>query len=582
MGLGILTNLVSGPADQFSFIIKSEGKPVGDNYHLTSISVVREVNRIPTARVMVTDSAEGVQPFAASDGKDFITGKSIEILMGYGGNEETVFKGVVTKHGLKVRQKKPPVLCLELKDEAMKMCVGRKNKYFNNLTDSAIISKILGEYSLTGVVSPTTLSHPEMVQYYCTDWDFVLSRAEKNGLVLIADDGKVNVEKPDLKKLPEMIISQSDIYEFDSEMEARFQYKDVEANAWDFSSQDVVSAKGKEPLFITNGNVTSNDLSKVVGLDSYAMNHSGAVSNKELEAWASAKVLKSRLAKTRGRIKMQGFAGVRPGQVVTLTEVGQRFNGNVYVSGVSQQLTGAGWETDIQFGLSEKWFTCEDDIIDTPAAGLLPAVGGLQIGVVSKLGPDPDGEDRIQVKMPLVDNTNDGVWARMASPDAGENRGILFRPEVNDEVILGFINDDPRNPIILGTLHSSSKPAPLEANDDNFEKGIITKGEMKVIFNDEALSLTIITPNENTITLSDEEGAITIKDENGNSIAMTSDGITIESGGDLNLNASGDVNVKGVNVALSADASITVEGGSGAELSSGGSTAISGALVEIN
>ena len=35
-------------------------------------------------------------------------------------------------------------------------------------------------------------------------------------------------------------------------------------------------------------------------------------------------------------------------------------------------------------------------------------------------------------------------------------------PEVDDEVLVGFVNDDPRDPVIQGMLHSSAKPAPIK------------------------------------------------------------------------------------------------------------------------
>jgi uncharacterized protein involved in type VI secretion and phage assembly len=48
---------------------------------------------------------------------------------------------------------------------------------------------------------------------------------------------------------------------------------------------------------------------------------------------------------------------------------------------------------------------------------------------VTKLEADPDGEDRIQVRLPILDAQADGIWARVSSLDAGENRGFFFRPE---------------------------------------------------------------------------------------------------------------------------------------------------------
>jgi uncharacterized protein involved in type VI secretion and phage assembly len=181
-----------------------------------------------------------------------------------------------------------------------------------------------------------------------------------------------------------------------------------------------------------------------------------------------------------------------------------------------------------------------------------------------------------------VSNDEEGIWARFAAPDAGNERGIYFRPEIEDEVIVAFINEDPRDPVILGMLHSSSKPSPIEEKDDNHEKGIITRDKLKLLFDDDKKTISIETPNGNKILLTDDEGAILLEDENGNKISMNADGITIESSADLILKASGDISLEGTNIEIKATAEFKAEGSAGAEVSSGGMTAISGSLVQIN
>ena len=46
--------------------------------------------------------------------------------MGYNGKEEVVFKGIIIKHGLKSLENEASLLTIDLKDEAIKMTVGRK------------------------------------------------------------------------------------------------------------------------------------------------------------------------------------------------------------------------------------------------------------------------------------------------------------------------------------------------------------------------------------------------------------------------------------------------------------------------
>ena len=96
------------------------------------------------------------------------------------------------------------------------------------------------------------------------------------------------------------------------------------------------------------------------------------------------------------------------------------------MSGVRHSITEGNWTVDAQFGLDPKWFSETYEIDMKPASGLLPAIQGLQIGVVSQLQDDPDGEERILVQLPIVNNEEQGIWCRIASLDAGDSQRRLF------------------------------------------------------------------------------------------------------------------------------------------------------------
>ena len=317
-------------------------------------------------------------------------------------------------------------------------------------------------------------------------------------------------------------------------------------------------------------------------MDNLELKHGGAVTDAELQDWADAKWLFQQLAKVRGRMKFQGIPSVKPNTVIKLEGVGDRFNGNVYVTGVSHSITEGNWTVDAQFGLNPEWFSETYDVNARPASGLLPAIGGLQIGIVSQLQDDPDGEDRILVQIPIIDNQEQGIWCRMASLDAGDARGAFFRPEIEDEVIIGFINEDPNDAIVLGMLHSSAKPAPITASDDNHEKGFVTRSDMRVLFDDDKKSINISTPAGKIILLDEDAGTIVIEDDNSNVITIDDNGIVMESPGNIELKASGDVSIEGTNVNITANAEFKAEGSAGAEVSTSAIAVLKGSLVQIN
>jgi uncharacterized protein involved in type VI secretion and phage assembly len=183
----------------------------------------------------------------------------------------------------------------------------------------------------------------------------------------------------------------------------------------------------------------------------------------------------------------------------------------------------------------------------------------------------------------VIHKDDEGAWCRISSLDAGNERGMVFRPEIGDEVIVGFINNDPRHGVVLGMMNSSTLPAHLPGSDDNHEKGYQSRSKMKMIFNDEKKSISIETPGGHKVQIDEDAKKIHIEDLNGNKITMNEDGILIESKKDIKMKASGEVKIEaGSNATLKAGAQTKVEGGSGAEVVSGGTTNVKGSMVNIN
>lgn len=572
------------PKSVCTFTILSDGEEVPKEHHMLSLVVSKELNRIPTATIIFMDGDPAKASFEVSNKELFQPGKEIEIKAGYRSDEETIFKGIVIRHGIKVR-KAGAVLIVECKDKAVKMTVACKSKYSKEVKDSDVIEELIDSYGVDKDVAATDVSHKELVQYRSTDWDFMLCRLDANGHVCMVSDGKITTAKPDFSPEAALTIQYgATIHELDAEIDARFQYKAVKAGAWHPADQELAdSTEAADPGVPDAGNLSADTLADVIGLDDYQMLHSGNLQEQELQQWANAKMLRHRLAKIRGSVRTDGTAAVLPGKLIQLNGVGERFEGKLYVTGVRHQIEKGNWETVFQFGLNPEWFA-ETYHVQQPMAGaLLPAIQGLQVGIATKLEGDPDGEDRIMVRLPVIHKEDEGIWSRICTLDAGENRGTFFRPEIDDEVIVGFINNDPRHAVILGMCNSSSKPAPLPGSDDNHEKGYVSRSEMKMIFNDDKKTIQIETPGGNKVLISEDEKKIHMEDQNGNKITMDKDGIKIESIKELTLKAATDLKAEaGSNANLKGGSQLKVEGGAGAEFSSGGSTKLKGSVVQIN
>jgi len=549
-------------------------------YHVLSVVVDHELNRIPSAIIHLHDGEASTGKFEASNSNLFIPGKKIEIQLGYRSQHNRVFKGIIIKHSIKIRRNASQLI-VECRDESVKMTSGIKSKYFADKKDSDIMEELISPYGLSKDVETTLPDLKEVVQYESTDWDFMLCRAEANGLVVMVEDGKVKIAKPATGVEPVVsVVFGTSLLELDAEIDARIQSKGIKASSWNASDQAMLESEASEPATTNNGNLSTSTLSSVIGGDALEIQHGGKLSEPELKAWANGRLLKERLSKIRGRARFQGFAGVLPGKIMELSGVGERFEGKVYVSGVHHSLSQGNWETDVQFGLNPELFSETYNLRPMPAAGLLPSVTGLQTGIVTVLENDPEGEDRIKVRLPLISTSDEGIWSRISTLDAGNERGTFFRPEIGDEVIVGFINDDPRHPVVLGMMHSSHNPAPEPAKDDNHFKGYVSREKMKFTFDDEKKIITLETPAGNKIVLSEDEKGIKLEDQNGNKITMDDNGIVIESIKELTLKAATDLKIEGVNMTAKASASFKAEGSASAEIS-GASTSVKGSATVV-
>ena len=535
--------------------ILSAGEEMSNEYDLISVDIIKEVNKIPVAQIILLDGNAAKQEFAVSDTDFFKPGKEIEIKFRYEGkvkDEATVFQGIVVKHGIQADRFRS-LLTIDLKDAAIKLTTERKSAVFRDQTDKEIIEKIIEGGGLTiGEVASTKPKHQEMVQFYCTDWDFILTRTEANGCWILAEDGEISIIQPSTEGSAKHSFEYgiNEIYELEMEADISHQYESVSSQVWDIKKQELSPPQKAQDFSLTQSNLKAGELAKAIGAEKRQLINSVQLDDEESQAWADAQMIKSRLSMLKGRLKVPGFADIKLGDIIKVAGTSQRFNGETLVTGIRHQVGKKSWQTDIQFGLSANWFSQNNDIVDTSASGLIPAINGLHIGIVDKYEDDPDKQFRVKVKIPSI--KEDGtVWARLTSLDAGKKRGVFFRPEPGDEVILGFLNDDPRQAIILGSLHSKKNELPkgLEISKKNSQKGIVTKKSFKIVFDDDKKYIEISTPKGNILRLSDknESEEINLKDMNNNTMIMNKDGITIKSDKDIILEGT-NINIKGSKV----------------------------------
>lgn len=145
---------------------------------------------------------------------------------------------------------------------------------------------------------------------------------------------------------------------------------------------------------------------------------------------------------------------------------------------------------------------------------------------------DPRGQGRIRVKMQWqAANQQRTPWLRVMTPDAGTsgevstNRGMVFIPEVGDQVMLGFRYNDPNRPFVIGSLFNGRTGT--GGSIKNNIKSIYTRTGSTITFDE----------GDSSILVKDPSGNKWFMDGNGNIEVTASKNITISAGESIIMSA---------------------------------------------
>lgn len=179
------------------------------------------------------------------------------------------------------------------------------------------------------------------------------------------------------------------------------------------------------------------------------------------------------------------------------------------------------------------------------ARNFLPGAGWMQSAHLAKVVDiaDPERLNRVQVRLlafDAVEGQDAPLWARVVCPFAGADRGAFFMPDVDDEVLVVFLQGDPRYPLVMGGLWNGSSTAPAElADEGNRFKRIRSRNGVTVTLDDQQgqEQLVLETPGGQRLTLSDGPGKVTVEDSNGNRVVMEAARISFTASAELKIDA---------------------------------------------
>ncbi len=578
-----------------SVLLLVDGAEIPKKHMVLSVDITYEINKIPTAKIALQDGDSTKPSYPNSEEGIFEPGKSVELKVGYEpGKEKSIFKGIIMELGVKLTTYSGGALELRCKDKAVALTVGRKNKIFLKKKDSEIISAIASEGGASADVTATSLQHKKLVRHSCTDWDFILARADANGLLVTVKDGKLTVKKPAYTPCGVKVSYGNDLVEMNVHVDSTYQMQEVKSHSWNHTTQKLDKGTGSKPTTNKEGDLDTGKLSGVIK-PKELLQSPAALTADALKPWADAVWQRRALSRIRGSVRFYGSEKPEIGKTIELFGMGKRITGDGYITRVRHTIENAKWLTETELGIPPRTHLEDNpNAQPLPAGGLLPGIHGLQIGVVKKIDSDPDGEFRVQVNIPVIDEmAGEGIWVRMAHYYATKNAGFVFYPELNDEVVIGFLDNDPTHGVILGSLYSSSKHKIASAhtpdNKNTFKAISTTEGKMKIEFEDVKKIITIITPKKHKIVMDDDKDSITIEDPiNKNKMVFDSKGILLDAVKDITINtkanfkltATANIETKSTaSTKMQATAQMQLQGTAGIELKSPATATLEGSAM---
>jgi phage protein D/phage baseplate assembly protein gpV len=487
-------------------------------------------------------------------------------------------------------------------DASHRLFRGTRVEAYVNMTASDIVQKVAQRAGLKCKVDATSTLLDHTTQDGVNDWDFLRRLAQEHDRVLTMADGQLEFtartpasEAPggvsESRTDPLVLERGVNLVNLRGTITAGGQVPKVEVRGWDpKQKKEVVANEDARTLSaVPGGGLTPTSLAGTFPSPPYVVGLAGL--DRQAAATSVAASLSDHLA--GGFAELDGTARgnphLRAGTAVQVVGVGDPFAGK-YV------LTSTRHEFEPEHGYRTT-FTASNRSerslygVTSATSRERSRICGVVPAVVTSV-QDPEHRGRVKIRLPWLADSYESWWARTVQAGAGKDRGAAVLPEVGDEVLVAFAQGDLEHPYVLGGLYNGEDVphGGWAANIDGtsgqiIRRGFVSRKGMKVDLLERA--------GEEAIVLSTNDGAqrITVKQTAEKGIELVSEGpVKVQAKQAVEVTTSaGDVSLKGMNVKIEASgnldlkgASVKVAGQATAELTSGATTTVKGAIVRIN
>jgi uncharacterized protein involved in type VI secretion and phage assembly len=462
----------------------------------------------------------------------------------------------------------------------------RVTKAYKNAKDSDIAKQIAGAVGVSaGRIKETKVLHEHIGQVNETYWDFLAARAAANGYEVHISKGKLDFCPPDpARSGPKpadhhsqdtlQLTTGKNLTHLRSRLTAAQQVDEVEVRGWDPKQKKGLVSTTAAKSAATELSVTAAGLAKKVGCATRSTPRPDFTTQAECDTLASSLAERTASAFAYAEGTALGDPRMIAGVSVSIGEAGN-FDGKYTVTRARHQFRAGDYHTTFtvsgshdrsQFGL-----TRESSVSDW---------GGTYPALVTDVA-DPEKQGRVKLTFPWLDESYVSDWSRLLQIGAGPGQGLQWSPEVGDEVLVSFLNGDPRHPTVLGGLYNGKDKVPFPDSVSSSgaveTRGLKSRTGNLIAFHDRK--------GEERIEITTASGSCTIvlNDKTKGIVIEANDNVSINAKKNVEIDAAVDVNVKsGGNLKIDATANAEFTAGANFKITAGAVVEIKGALVKLN
>ncbi len=429
------------------------------------------------------------------DSDEIKIGTDIVVRFGYEKSKvlKVVFAGEVTAIEADLTGQRTATLVVRGYDAGHRLQMGRKTWTYLKQKDSEIAKKLAQEAGIdVGTVDNSEETHEYVIQNNQTNWDFLQERARRIGFeCFVGRDRKFYFRKRVTEEVGKLTWGE-ELLSFRPRATGARQVGGVQVRGWDPGAKKEIVGKSKQAEHLPKIGFTNNGDGGTGGVIAGALKAAMAemiVVDRPVHTQGMAQAMAqavlnelSQDAVTADAVAL-GNPEVRAGTWAEVGDIGKRFSGKYYVTSATHT-----WSPDENYMTT---FVTGGQHPQTISALLAPSGGGggagdrsgtstlnaaggnIVVGLVTD-NKDPQNLGRVKVRFPWLVEDHESTWARVVSPMGGVERGLLWLPEIEDEVLVAFEHGDMTRPYVLGGLWNGVDKPPM-SNDDCVKDGKVVR-----------------------------------------------------------------------------------------------------------